>query len=45
MLGWRDLPVTSTLAYYEYSQITAEKSFVRLKPEPNVTKLFKALIY
>jgi hypothetical protein len=33
-LGWKALPVTSTLAYFENSQITAEKSFIGLLPAP-----------
>jgi hypothetical protein len=31
-LGWKSLPETSTLAYYENSQITAVKSFITLAP-------------
>ncbi len=28
--GWKDLPVTNTLAYYKNPQITSVKSFIRL---------------
>ncbi len=44
-LGWKDLPGTSTLAYYELSQITVIKSFKTLGPGANVMKLFTAVIY
>jgi hypothetical protein len=29
-LGWKCLPVTNTLAYYENSKVTAVKSFITL---------------
>jgi hypothetical protein len=29
-LGWKGMPWTNSLAYYEHSQITEEKSFITL---------------
>jgi hypothetical protein len=31
-LGWKSLPVTYTLTYYEKSKVTAAKSFITLGP-------------
>jgi hypothetical protein len=31
-LGWKSVPGTDTLAYYEDSKITAVKSFITLTP-------------
>jgi hypothetical protein len=31
-LGWKGLPVTNALAYYENSQLTATKSLITLAP-------------
>jgi hypothetical protein len=31
-LGWKGLPGTNALAYYEKSQLTAVKSFITLAP-------------
>jgi hypothetical protein len=39
-LGWKGLPGTNTLAYYENSLITDRKSFITLGPGGNVIKLF-----
>ncbi len=33
-LGWKSLPGTNTLAYYENSKITDGKSFITLTPGP-----------
>ncbi len=40
ILGWKGLPGTNALAYYEKAQLTAVKSFITLAPGPNVIKLF-----
>ncbi len=39
-LGWKGLPGTNILAYYEKSQLTAVKSFVTLAPGVNAIKLY-----
>ena len=44
-LGWKGLPGTNSLAYYERSYLTAVKSFITLRPGPNVIKLFMSVIY
>ena len=38
-LGWKALPGTNTLAYYENSQITAVKSFLTLAPGVSIFNL------
>ncbi len=44
-LGWKDLPVTNTLAYWKYFQISAVKSFITLIPGANAMKLITAVSY
>jgi hypothetical protein len=44
-LGWKGLPGTSAIAYYEKSYLTAVKSFIILTPGANVKKLFTAISY
>jgi hypothetical protein len=44
-LGWKNLPGTNALAYYQNSQITAVKSLITLSPLVNVIKLGMAVIY
>jgi hypothetical protein len=44
-LGWKGLPGTYTLAYYENPKITAVKSFIVQARGPNVIKLFTAINY
>jgi hypothetical protein len=39
-LGWKGLPVASTLAYYKYSCITDVKSFIRLPPVVRNLQIF-----
>jgi hypothetical protein len=39
-LGWKSLPGTNALAYYEHLKITAVKSFITLAPGVNVIKRF-----
>ncbi len=39
-LGWKRLPWKNTIAYYDHSKVTEEKSFVILSPGVNVMKLF-----
>jgi hypothetical protein len=39
-LGWKGLPGTNTLAYYENLLITDRKSFITLDPGVNFIKLF-----
>jgi hypothetical protein len=34
-LGWKSLPGTNALAYYENSYITDKKSFITLAPGPD----------
>jgi hypothetical protein len=34
-LGWKGLPGTNTLAYYEHSQLTDVKRFITLDPGSN----------
>jgi hypothetical protein len=43
-LGWRGLPGTNTLAYYENPEITVEKSLIVLTPGACTIKLFTAVI-
>jgi hypothetical protein len=43
-LGWKGLPATTTLAYYESPYTTAVKSFVGLAPGGSAIKLFTAMI-
>ncbi len=43
-LGWKDLPVTNTVVYYEHSKIMDAKSFITLTPGPIVIKLFMFVI-
>ncbi len=43
-LGWRGLPGTNTLAYYENPEITVVKSLIVLTPGACVIKLFTAVI-
>ncbi len=42
-LGWKGLPETNTLAYYENPQITAVKSFIvqapGVAPNPNIVSV------
>ncbi len=40
ILGWKGLPGTNTLAYYENSLITVIKSYILLGPGVNLTILF-----
>ncbi len=44
-LGWKGLPATNSLAYYENLEIMAVKSFIAQAPGANVIKLFTALSY
>ncbi len=44
-LGWKVLPGTNTLDYYEDLQIMDAKSFITLGHGANVIKLFTAVIY
>jgi hypothetical protein len=39
-IGWRGLPGTNTVAYYENTSITNVKSFIIFSPGPNVIKHF-----
>jgi hypothetical protein len=39
--GWKGMPGTSTLAYYEQFKITHEKSFITLVPGVSIIKLFE----
>jgi len=39
-LGWKGLPGTNTLAFYEHSSIAEANSFITLRPGPNIIKLF-----
>jgi hypothetical protein len=45
--GWRSLPGTYTVAYYEHSQITSVKSFITFGPITttfeNVSSLFELM--
>jgi len=44
-LGWKGLPGTNTLAFYEHSSIAEANSFITLRPGPNVIKLFSSVNY
>jgi hypothetical protein len=39
-IGWRGLPGTNAVAYYENTSITNVKSFIIFCPGPNVIKHF-----
>jgi|APCry1669189665_1035243.scaffolds.fasta_scaffold243356_1 hypothetical protein len=45
VLGWNCLPRTNNLAYLTHSEITPVKKCVTLASEPNIIKLFVAVIY
>jgi hypothetical protein len=40
-LGWKGLPETNALAYYEKAQLTAVKSFITLAPCPSIAASHK----
>jgi len=42
-LGWKGLPGTNTLAYYEKVQLTAVRSFITLPPVITLTTYGKML--
>jgi hypothetical protein len=44
-LGWKSLPGTNTLAYYENSKIVDKRSFKKLSPGACIIKLITAVIY
>jgi hypothetical protein len=44
-LGWKGLPGTNTLAYYENSKIMAVKSFITLAPGVNVIRALNFITY
>ncbi len=44
-LGCTGLPETNTLAYSENSLFTDVKSYIKLVSEPNVIKIFSAVVY
>jgi hypothetical protein len=39
-IGWKGLPRTNTIAYYEYSQITAVKSLINFKSRSQAYQTF-----
>ena len=43
--GWKKVPGTNALAYYENLKLTAIKSFITLATGTFVVKLFTAVIY
>jgi hypothetical protein len=45
IVGWKGLPGTNTLAYYELSQIRYVNGFITLGPGVNLIKLFTVVIY
>ncbi len=44
-LGWKGLPRTNAIAYYEKVEITGVKSFITLAQGVNIIKLITAVIY
>ncbi len=44
-IGWKGLPRTNTLAYYEHSLIACVKSFITMGPGDNGIKILTAAIY
>ncbi len=42
-IGWKGLPATRTLAYYEHYESTALKGFITLSSGPKIIKLFTSV--